>query len=93
MSALTNVMNMMDPQFLMGVLEERQDFGAERSKYIGDRFLPAQDVPEQTVLWETVRRENRLAGVYSSKLKLFRAMKSGLKRNLLTWFGSKLLNG
>jgi len=65
----TSVMNMLDPQFLMGVLEERQDFGMERAKYIGSRFLPSQDVPEQTVLWETVRRENRLAGVYSSKAK------------------------
>lgn len=66
---MQSVMNMLDPRYLMGVLAERQDFGAERPKYIGGTLLPARNVPEQTVLWETVRRENRLAGVYSSRGK------------------------
>ena len=64
-----NTMNFLDPQFLMGVIEERQDFGNERSKYIGERFFPRQNYPEQTVLWELVRQENRLAGVFSAKGK------------------------
>lgn len=64
-----NPMNFLDPQFLMGVLEERQDFGAERGKYIGQRFFPKQNFPEQTVLWETIKKENRLAGVYSARGK------------------------
>ena len=64
-----NPMNFLDPMFLLGVLNERQDFGDERPKYIGQRFFPRRNVPEQTLLWETQRRENRLAGVYSAKGK------------------------
>ena len=84
---MQSVMNMLDPRYLMGVLAERQDFGAERPKYIGETLLPARNVPEQTVLWETVRRENRLAGVYSSRGKAIPGDEIGFSTKLanLVW--------
>lgn len=64
-----NPLNLLEPQYLMGLLAERQDFGLERPKYIGNKYFLRRNFPEQTVLWETIQRENRLAGVYSSKGK------------------------
>lgn len=64
-----NPLNLLEPQYLMGLLAERQDFGLERPKYIGNKYFLRRNFPEQTVLWETVQRENRLAGVYSAKGK------------------------
>jgi len=64
-----NILSFLDPQYLMGVIAERQDFGAERGKYIGTELFPRRNFPEQTVAWETQRRENRLAGIYTAKGK------------------------
>lgn len=85
--AIPNTTLMLDPQYLMGVLSERQDFGQERPKYIGDRFFPIQNVPEQTVLWETIRMENRLAGIYSSRGKAIPGDDIGFKTKFanLVW--------
>lgn len=85
--AFESGMHMLDPQYLMGVLVERQDFGLERPKYIGSRFFPVQSVPEQTVLWETIRIENRLAGVYSSRGKAMPGDDIGFKTKFanLVW--------
>src|SRR3989337_565199 len=85
--AFESGMHMLDPQYLMGVLAERQDFGLERPKYIGSRFFPMQNVPEQTVLWETIRIENRLAGVYSSRGKAMPGDDIGFKTKFanLVW--------
>lgn len=64
-----NPMYLLEPMYLMGVIKERQDFGLERPKYIGKSYFPEQDVAEQTVVWESIRSTNRLAGVYSAKGK------------------------
>lgn len=64
-----NPLNLLEPQYLMGLIAERQDFGLERPKYIGQKYFPRRNFPEQHVLWETIQRENRLAGIYSSKGK------------------------
>lgn len=63
------VMNLLEPRYLMGLIADRQDFGLERQKYIGGQYFPVKNFPEQTVLWETIQKENRLAGIYSSKAK------------------------
>lgn len=64
-----DVLSLLEPRYLMGLIADRQDFGLERQKYIGGQYFPRKNFPEQTVLWETIQRENRLAGVYSSKGK------------------------
>lgn len=64
-----NPLYLLEPMYLMGVIKERQDFGLERPKYIGRQYFKEQNVPEQTVLWESIRDTNRLGGVYSAKGK------------------------
>lgn len=64
-----DVLNLLEPRYLMGLIADRQDFGLERQKYIGKSYFPRKNFPEQTVLWETIQRENRLAGIFSSKGK------------------------
>lgn len=81
-----NPKDFLSPKFLMGVLRERQDFGNERARYIGSRYLPFENVPEQTVVWETIRGENRLAGVYSAKGKAI----SGDEIGFSTYFANLL---
>jgi hypothetical protein len=87
MTEFTNPLNFLDPMYLMGLIAERQDFGDERPKYIGQRFFPVQNVPEQIVAWESIRRENRLAGIYSSRGKAMPGDDIGFKTHFanLLW--------
>lgn len=65
-----NPMHYLDPQFLLGLVTEREiDATSEKAKYIGDKFFPTQNVEEQTVVWESIRTQNPLGGIYSSRGK------------------------
>jgi len=58
---------MLTPNYMLGVIEERKDLAAAKSNYVWKRFFPADKSPERKLTWESVRFENNLAGVYSAK--------------------------